>query len=61
MGVAISWWDWWRRQALQEVLYAEEKALYWKKVNAMNSSMRYGEEDEIGTLTEYLAGYTQKA
>jgi len=45
---------------MQEVLYAEEKQRYHKMVRAINSSVRYGEEDEIQNLTEYLAGYTLK-
>lgn len=46
-GVTISYWDYWRRTAMQEVLYAEDQQRYFKMVKAINSSVRYGEEDEI--------------
>ena len=60
-GVTISYWDYWRRSAMQQVLYGEERQRYHKMVKAINSSVRYGEEDEIQNLTEYLSGYSLKA
>ena len=61
MGLTISYWDYWRRTALQEVLVAEQKQRYHQQVKAINASVRYGEEDDIQNLTEYLAGYTLRA
>jgi len=29
-------------------------------VKAINSSVRYGEEDDVQNLTDYLAGFTLK-
>jgi arabinogalactan endo-1,4-beta-galactosidase len=46
-GVTISYWDYWRRSAMQEVMQAEERQRYHKTVKAINSSVRYGEEDDI--------------
>ena len=43
---------------MEDVMRAEERAKYYKTVKAMNTSIRYGEEDEISNLTEYLAGST---
>ena len=60
-GLTISYYDYWRRTAMQEVLYAEEQHRYYSLVKAINSSVRYGEEDEVANMTEYLAGYTSKA
>ena len=59
-GIGISYWDYWRRTALEYVLYAEENQRYHNTVKGLNASVRYGEEDEIANLTEYLAGYTLK-
>jgi hypothetical protein len=59
-GLSISYWDYWRRTALEEVLYAEDKRRYHTQVTAINQSVRYGEEDDIQNLTEYLAGQTLK-
>ena len=47
LGFAVSYWDYWRRTALEEVLYAEEKTFYHMQVKAINSSVRFGEEDDI--------------
>jgi hypothetical protein len=57
-GVSISYWDYWRRTAMQQVMYGEERQKYHKTVKAINNSVRYGEEDDIQNLTEYLAGYS---
>jgi hypothetical protein len=34
--VSIGYYDWWRRQAMQEVMQAEERARYYKQLKAMN-------------------------
>lgn len=60
-GVGISYWDYWRRTVMQQVLYAEDQQRYHNMVKGLNGSVRYGEEDEIQNLTDYLAGYTSKA
>ena len=60
LGAAVSYWDWWRRNALQQVMQAEEKQAYYKTLKAVNRNIRFGEEDEIGNLTEYLAGTTTR-
>ena len=44
-GVASSYWDWWKRCATQEILYAEDESNYHNMVKAMNNC-RVGEEDE---------------
>jgi|NorSeaMetagenome_1021524.scaffolds.fasta_scaffold93204_1 hypothetical protein len=59
-GVCLSYYDWWRRCALEEVMIAEERQQYFKTLKAINKNVRYGEEDEIGNLTEYLAGSTTR-
>jgi hypothetical protein len=56
----IGYYDWWRRQAMQEVMTAEDKTQYYKQMKAMNSSIRYGEENDIVNLTDYLAGHTTR-
>ena len=60
-GCGVSYWDYWRRCAMEQVLYSEEKIRYYQTVKAINASVRYGEEDEIQNLTEYLAGYSSRA
>ena len=45
MGVAHSYWDWWRRTATEEIMYGEDEASYHNMVRAMNN-VRVGEEDE---------------
>ena len=59
-GVTISYYDWWKRCALQEVLIESERTDYWVKLRAVNYNARLGEEDEMGNLTEYLAGNTTR-
>ncbi|MFO0003980.1 MAG: hypothetical protein ACK559_22895, partial [bacterium] len=60
-GCVISYYDYFRRYSLQEVLYAEEKQRYYSMTKAINGAVRYGEEDDIQNLTEYMAGYTTRA
>ena len=57
-GVAFHYWDYCRRVALEDVMRSEQRAKYFKTVKAMNTSVRFGEEDEISNLTDYLAGST---
>ena len=45
---------------MQEVMTAEDKTQYYKQMKAMNSSIRYGEENDIVNLTDYLAGHTTR-
>jgi hypothetical protein len=59
-GVAISYYDYWRRNALQSAMYTEDKVRYYTLVKGMNANIRYGEEDDIQNLTDYLAGYSLK-
>ena len=59
-GVAFSYYDWWRRCALQDVLEAEDRRDYWKNVRAANKSVRLGEEEDILHLTDYMAGTTTR-
>ena len=60
MGCMISYWDYWRRTVLEQVLYSEDRYRYYAQVKAINASVRYGEEDEIQNLTEYCAGYSSR-
>ena len=57
-GFAFHYWDWCRRVAMEDVMRSEQKQKYFKTVKAMNGNIRFGEEDEISNLTEYLAGST---
>jgi hypothetical protein len=41
-------------------MVAEERQQYYKTLKAINRNVRFGEEDEIGNLTEYLAGTTTR-
>lgn len=59
-GCLISYYDYWRRTALEQVLYSEDRTRYYAQVKAINASVRYGEEDDIQNLTEYCAGYTTR-
>ena len=57
-GVSFHYWDYCRRVALEDVMRSEQRAKYFKTVKGMNTSVRFGEEDEISNLTDYLAGST---
>ena len=59
-AVTIGYWDYFRRSALEQVMIAEESQSRHRLVKAVNQRVRYGEEDEISNLTEYLAGYTTR-
>ena len=58
-GVAIWYYDYWRRRAIEEVLYSEERRRYNVQLKALNRS-RIGEEHEISNLIEYLTNTTVK-
>ena len=59
-GFLFFYWDYARRVALEDVMRAEEKQRYFKMIRAMNNNIRFGEEDEIGNMTEYLASTTTR-
>ena len=44
-GISISYYDWWRRTATEEILYSESITNYHNMVRAMNN-VRAGEENE---------------
>ena len=56
----MSYWDYWRRVAMEEVMKKEERHNYWIAVKTANECVRYGEEDEISGLTNYLATSTTR-
>ena len=45
LGLGSSYYDYWKRNAQEEVLYAEDEVAYHNMVKAMNNC-RVGEEDE---------------
>ena len=59
-GFLCSWWDHGRRAMLQDVLISEERQRYHDSIKMINYTARYGEEDDIQNLTEYLTNYTLK-
>ena len=54
-------WDYFRRNALENVLEGEQRMKYYTTMEAINHNLRVGDEDEITNLTEYLAGSTTRA
>lgn len=60
-GFSMSYWDWHRRNMLEQVLYSDQEIRYHNMMKAVNEHVRYGEEDEIQNLTEYLAGASTRA
>ena len=60
-GVIMWQWDYFRRNALENVLEGEDKMKYYTTMQAINHNLRVGDEDEITNLTEYLAGSTTRA
>ena len=44
-GLGSSYYDYWKRNAQEEVLYAEDEVAYHNTVKAMNNC-RVGDEDE---------------
>ena len=59
-GLMCKYYDYHRRLAVEQVLMAEDDARYFNTVKAANKA-RYGEENELGNLTEYLSGSTTRA
>ena len=59
-GTIACWYDYSRRVAMEDVMRAEQRQQYYRRVKAMNANVRFGEEDEITNLTEYLAGKTTR-
>ena len=57
LGSGMWYYDYWRRRAMDEVMYAEQRRNYHYTVKAMNR-VRHGEEEEIVNLVEYLATTT---
>ena len=53
LGVSIWYYDYWRRRAVEEVMYAEERHRYNMQLKAMNR-VRVGEEHEVTNLIDYL-------
>ena len=58
-GVGVWYYDYWRRKAVQEIMYEEERKNYHFTLRALNK-VRIGEEEEIGNLVDYLANTTVK-
>ena len=59
-GVAMFYWDYWRRTAMEHIFEREDKNRYYQTMQAINFNMRVGDEDEVTNLTEYLAGATTR-
>ena len=69
VGVSMWYYDYWRRRAIEEVLYADERRRYHRK-NILNcyliiieqlraiNRVRIGEENEVLNLVEYLTNTT---
>ncbi len=67
LGFSIWYYDYWRRRAIEEILYAEERRRYNRKskftltcleqLKAINR-VRIGEENEVTNLIEYLTNST---
>uniref|UniRef100_A0A7S3IKU0 Uncharacterized protein n=1 Tax=Strombidium inclinatum TaxID=197538 RepID=A0A7S3IKU0_9SPIT len=55
MGFVMSYFDWWKRRATEEILYKQDENKYHNMVRAMNN-VRVGEEEEITHMVEYLKG-----
>ena len=64
LGVGIWYYDYWRRRAIEEVLYADERRRYHRmnklysltiveQLKAINR-VRIGEEHEVTNLIDYL-------
>ena len=54
-----SWYDHWKRVAVEEILYKQSEQEYHTMVRAMNN-VRVGEEHETQNLVEYLTGTTTR-
>ena len=58
-GSFLSWYDYWRRISMEELLYSQQKIDYHMMVTAMNN-VRVGEEEETQNLVDYLKGTTTR-
>ena len=58
-GFIFMYYDWFKRKAIEDVLYGEEEAQYHNMVKAMNN-VRVGEEEEIENMVDYLTGTTTR-
>ena len=56
-GLFFSYYDWWRRCALDEIMNNQKEREYHYTLRALHR-VRVGEEDEISNLTEYLKSRT---
>ena len=59
LGVMIFYYDYWRRRAIEEIMYAEEKHKYHYTLRALDK-VREGEENEITGLVEYLSNFSTR-
>eukprot|EP00355_Strombidium_rassoulzadegani_P005962 CAMPEP_0168615810 /NCGR_PEP_ID=MMETSP0449_2-20121227/4697_1 /TAXON_ID=1082188 /ORGANISM="Strombidium rassoulzadegani, Strain ras09" /LENGTH=92 /DNA_ID=CAMNT_0008656563 /DNA_START=75 /DNA_END=353 /DNA_ORIENTATION=+ len=57
MGMFFSWFDWWKRRTVQEILYAEDENQIFGKNLAMDN-LRVGDEEESQNLVDFLASTT---
>ena len=58
-GAFSSFYDYWKRISMEEMLYAQSESNYHNMVAAMNN-VRVGEEEETQNLVEYLTGTTTR-
>ena len=58
-GTGCSYFDWWRRCAIDEIMYTEKERNYHNMVKGLNN-VRVGEEDETANLIEYITGTTSR-
>ena len=58
-GLGMSYYDWWRRCAIDEIMVVEKERNYHAIIRGMNN-VRVGEEDETQNLVEYLTGTTTR-
>ena len=58
-GAFMSYYDWWRRCAIDEIMVVEKERNYHNTIKGMNN-VRVGEEDETQNLVEYLTGTTSR-
>lgn len=56
-GTALWYYDHWRRVAVEYNLGAAERYMKFQRMKAMNSH-RYGEEEDIPNLVEYVVNQT---
>lgn len=59
MGFIIWYYDYWRRRAVEEILYSDERRRYHHQLKAINR-VRIGEEHEVTNLIDYLTNSSVK-